>query len=173
VGGYTQSADFPTASPAVQGSFAGGNGYDAFAARIGATRVITYAYDGVNRVTEAATCPGNDYQYSYDLAGNRTGEVVNGALAQRLGDDAANEVLTATTPAGTALYGYDGAGNLLGDGTNTYSYDALSRLTGLTGLTGTVPGETYGYNGDGTLVTQTVGGATTQYAQGFRWVLLT
>jgi len=173
VGGYTQSADFPTASPAVQGSFAGGNGYDAFAARIGATRVITYAYDGVNRVTEAATCPGNDYQYSYDLAGNRTGEVVNGALAQRLGDDAANEVLTATTPAGTALYGYDGAGNLLGDGTNTYSYDALSRLTGLTPLSGTAPAETYGYNGDGTLVTQTVGGATTQYAQGFRWVLLT
>jgi len=165
VGGYTQSADFPTASPAVQGSFAGGNGYDAFAARIGATRVITYAYDGVNRVTEAATCPGNDYQYSYDLAGNRTGEVVNGALAQRLGDDAANEVLTATTPAGTALYGYDGAGNLLGDGTNTYSYDALSRLTGLTPLSGTAPAETYGYNGDGTLVTQTVGGATTQYAQ--------
>jgi len=165
VGGYTQSADFPTASPAAQGSFAGGNGYDAFAARIGATRVITYAYDGVNRVTEAATCPGNDYQYAYDLAGNRTGETLNGALAQRLGYDAANEVLTATTAAGTALYGYDGAGNLLGDGTNTYSYDALSRLTALTPLSGTAPTESDGYNGDGVLVTQTVGGATTQYAQ--------
>jgi len=159
------AADFPTASPAVQGSFAGGNGYDAFAARIGATRVITYAYDGVNRVTEAATCPGNDYQYTYDLAGNRTGEVVNGALAQRLSYDAANEVLTATTPQGTALYGYDGAGNLLSDGTTTYSYDALSRLTGLTPLSGTAPTESDGYNGDGVLVTQTVGGVLTQYAQ--------
>jgi len=57
------------------------------------------------------------------------------------------------------------AGNLLGDGTNTYSYDALSRLTGLTPLSGTAPAETYGYNGDGTLVTQTVGTAATQYAQ--------
>jgi len=70
---------------------------------LGATRVITYAYDGVNRVTEAATCPGNDYQYSYDLAGNRTGETLNGTLAQRLGYDTANTVVTATPPAGTTL----------------------------------------------------------------------
>ncbi len=97
--------------------------------------------------------------------GNRTGETLNGALAQRLGYDAANAVVTATTPAGTALYGYDGAGNLLGDGTNTYSYDALSRLMALTPLSGTAPTESYGYNGDGTLVTQTVGTAATQYTQ--------
>jgi len=153
-----------TTTGAPQGAYAQG-GNESYAVKLGATRVITYAYDGVNRVTEAATCPGNDYQYSYDLAGNRTGETLNGALAQRLGYDAANAVVTATTPAGTAIYGYDGAGNLLGDGANSYSYDALSRLTALTPLSGSAPAETYGYNGDGTLVTQTVGGVPTQYAQ--------
>jgi len=160
--GYTQSPDFPTAGAAVQGSFASTYGYDAFAARLGATRAITYSYDGVDRLTAAGECPGSVYRYGYDPASNRISETVDGALAQLFAYDAANEVTTATTPGGTVAYGYDVAGNLLTDGTRTYSYDALNRLVALAGA-GTTEG--YGYNGDGVLVTQTVNGVPTAYTQ--------
>jgi len=160
--GYTQSPDFPTAGPAVQGSFASTYGYDAFAARLGTTRAITYSYDGVDRLTDAGGCLAPTYHYAYDAAGNRTGETVDGAQAQRVAYDAANQVITATTPRGTATYGYDAAGNLLSDGTSSYSYDALDRLTALAGISAT---ESYGYNGDGVLVTQTVNGVPTLYTQ--------
>lgn len=59
-------------------------------------------------------------------------------------------------------YSYDNAGNLLGDGTTSYTYDALSRVKDYTtgGQT-----RTNSYNGDGTLVTQVLGGTTTRYTQ--------
>jgi YD repeat-containing protein len=50
------------------------------------------------------------------------------------------------------------AGNLTNDGTAAYTYDALNRTT----VRGTT---TYGYNGDGTLVSQLTSGVTTRYAQ--------
>jgi len=81
---------------------------------------------------------------------------------QQVSYDAANQVITATTPQGTASYSYDAAGNLLSDGTSAYSYDALDRLTALGGAGATA---SYGYNGDGTLVTQTVNGTPTAYTQ--------
>jgi hypothetical protein len=70
------------------------------------TRVITYAYDGLLRLTGAAESPGTSYTYAYDLAGNRTdgGRTYN----------AANQVNGFT---------YDNAGNLTGDSTATYAYD--------------------------------------------------
>jgi hypothetical protein len=49
------------------------------------------------------------------------------------------------------------AGNLTNDGTAADTYDALNRTT--------VPGATYAYNGDGTLVSQLTGGVTTRYSQ--------
>lgn len=57
---------------------------------------------------------------------------------------------------------YDNAGNLQSDGTTTYTFDALSRLTG-TSATGQT--RAYAYNGDGTLVSATVNGTATSYAQ--------
>jgi len=83
-------------------------------------------------------------------------------VQQQVSYDAANQVITATTPQGTSAYGYDAAGNLLSDGASAYSYDALDRLTALAGAGAT---ESYGYNGDGTLVTQTVNGTPTAYTQ--------
>jgi RHS repeat-associated protein len=129
---------------------------------LGATRVITYAYDGVQRLTDAVECPGSTYHYGYDLASNRTLETIDGVVQQQVSYDAANQVITATTPQGTTSYAYDAAGNLLSDGANAYSYDALDRLTALAGAGAT---EGYGYNGDGALVTQTVNGVPTAYTQ--------
>jgi len=161
VTGWTSSTTFITTTGGLQPG-AGGGGNDAFVAKIGATRVITYAYDGVQRLTDAVECPGSTYHYGYDLASNRTLETVDGVAQQQVSYDAANQVITATTPQGTASYSYDQAGNLLSDGTRNYSYDALDRLTALAGAGAT---ESYGYNGDGTLVTQTVNGIPTAYTQ--------
>ena len=57
-----------------------------------------------------------------------------------------------------AGFTYDNAGNLTNDGTAAYTYDALNRTT----VRG---GTTYGYNGDGTLVSQATSGVTTRYTQ--------
>jgi len=45
---------------------------------VGATRVITYAYDGVQRLTDAVECPGSTYHYGYDPASNRPRETIDG-----------------------------------------------------------------------------------------------
>ena len=67
--------------------------------------------------------------------------------------NAANEVNGST---------YDAAGNLTNDGTTTYGYDALGRLTGTTAGS---QSRNYAYNGDGTLVSASVNGASTSYTQ--------
>lgn len=118
-----------------------------------ATRVITYAYDGLQRLTDAMENPGTAYHYGYDLAGNRTDVSVNGGPITHTAYDAANQVVG---------WSYDAAGNVISDTARTYTYDALDRLTSLSGGTGQ---EAYAYNGDGTLVSQTVGVSTTQFTQ--------
>jgi YD repeat-containing protein len=71
-----------------------------------ATRVISYGYDGLLRLTNAAETPGNAYAYSYDLAGNRTQAQVNGVTTESRIYNTANQV---------AGYTYDLAGNLIND----------------------------------------------------------
>ncbi len=109
------------------------------------TRVITYSYDGLLRLTGADASVGNDYTYSYDLAGNRTGVWLNGTRTITLTHDAANQV---------GGFSYDAVGNLTNDGTSTYGYDALNRLV-QQGSTANI------YNGDGVLVQS----GATQYTQ--------
>jgi RHS repeat-associated protein len=100
------------------------------------TRAITYAYDGLLRLTGANESPGTTYAYSYDNAGNRTGVWVNGTRTVTQTFNAANQVDGFT---------YDATGNLTDDGTATYGYDALNRMI----IRNTTP---YTYNGDGVLV---------------------
>jgi len=83
------------------------------------TRTIAYTYDGLNRLTGATETPGTTYDYTYDLAGNRTEVRENDALVADLRYNDANQVIG---------WSYDAAGNLLSDGTTTRSYDALNRL---------------------------------------------
>jgi RHS repeat-associated protein len=84
-------------------------------------------------------------------AGNRTSVQLNGGTPSITTYNLANQI----TNSG---FSYDNAGNLTNDGTAAYTYDALSRTTAR-GST------TYGYNGDGTLVSQATGGVTTRYTQ--------
>lgn len=112
------------------------------------TRVITYTYDGLQRLTEALESTGANYTYGYDLAGNRTSVTVNGSTTTKA-YNAANQVVG---------WNYDAAGNLLSDGTSTSAYDALGRMTSRGGAS-------YRYNGNGVLVAQSSVGNTTHYAQ--------
>jgi RHS repeat-associated protein len=105
-------------------------------APISATRVITYSYDGLLRLISADASEGDDYAYSYDEVGNRTGVWVNGTRVLTQTFDAANQVVG---------WSYDAAGNLLNDGTTTYEYDALNRLVKQDGVSNS-------YNGDGVLI---------------------
>jgi YD repeat-containing protein len=111
-----------------------------------ATRAVTYAYDGLQRLTSATESGTSTatYTYTYDLAGNRTSATVNGVTTAR-SYNAANQVSGWT---------YDAVGNLTSDGTTTYGYDALNRQT-------TTGGTTNSYNGDGVLVQQ----GATHYTQ--------
>jgi RHS repeat-associated protein len=107
--------------------------------------VITYAYDGLQRLTGADESPGASYAYGYDDAGNRTGVWLNGTRTVTQTFNAANQV---------AGFSYDEAGNLTNDGTATYAYDALGRMI----VRSTTP---YTYTGDGVLVDD----GTTRYTQ--------
>jgi RHS repeat-associated protein len=115
--------------------------------------VITYAYDGLLRLTNAVESPGTAYTYAYDLAGNRTDGWTNGTLTNHHDYNAANQVIGWT---------YDAAGNLTNDGTTTSTYDVLNRA-----LTVTAGSQTRSntYNGDGVLVAQTANGTLTRYTQ--------
>gem|GEM_PF-5798368 len=116
------------------------------------TRVLTYTYDGLQRLTETqevGPTTTTAYSSTYDLAGNRLEAWTNGVLIQNHSYDAANQV---------SGWSYDAAGNLTSDGTTTSTYDALNRLT-VQGITNNA------YNGDGVLVAQTTGSATISYTQ--------
>jgi len=124
---------------ALQGTYGGGQAGDAFVAKVAAG--------------------GGSFVYSTYLGGS--GDDAGLAIATDAGGtaDVAGQSASPTFPVTDAVqWGYNDAGP------GCY-YDALSRLTGLTPLTGSAPTETYGYNGDGTLVTQTVGTVATQYTQ--------
>jgi len=184
--GTTGSTDFLSLRPVARQELAtqptqthlsGSQGQpDAFVATIDATtRYLTYGYDNVDRLTGVTETLGNAYGYSYDPAGNRTDQYLNGLDIQHSQYDAANEAITVTTPQGASIDTYDAAGNLTADSANSYRYDPLNRLialtpSGPTGATGqSAQPETYAYNGDGTLVAQTLGtgnsAVTTRYTQ--------
>ncbi len=107
----------------------------------------------MQRLTGAVESPGSSFAYRYDLAGNRTGVTVDGTAALTDTYDAADQVVGWT---------YDNAGNLTNDGTTSYSYDATNDLTK---TTAGAQIDDYVYNGDGTLVSQTANGTTTNYTQ--------
>ena len=116
------------------------------------SRVVTYGYDGLRRLTSASEQPGTSFQYNYDAVGNRTKVYLNGTLTEQNTYDAADQVVGWT---------YDAAGNLLSGDTNTYAYDGLNRLTDMTPNLSTT--RHYSYNGDGILAVETNNGTTTRY----------
>jgi RHS repeat-associated protein len=162
--GDTGSGDFVAST----GAFVGPRGgSDAFVAKLDdtarttpRTRVTSYQYDGLLRLIRARENPGTVYTSTYDLAGNRLQTWEDGALIASRSYNAANQV--AMDALSGQAWSYDAAGNLLRDSQASSGYDALNRL--ITTTAG-IQARAYGYNGWGTLITETVNGLGTRYAQ--------
>jgi RHS repeat-associated protein len=141
---------------------ASGQTYDA--------QAISYTYDALSRLAAASYFPGantaatafRQYAYSFDLAGNRTQQVVTISgtpTSTSYTYDAANRLATSQLSGGPVTsYTYDNAGRLTSDGTNAYIWDRANRL-----LSYNSTAYQYGYDGDGRRVNQVISGIATQY----------
>jgi RHS repeat-associated protein len=92
------------------------------------------------------------YAYTYDLAGNRTQEVVtvNGTPTT------ANYTYNAANQISNTGFVYDAAGRMTSDGVNTYVWDRANRLLSM-------GGSAYTYDGLGNRLSQTVNSIVTSY----------
>jgi YD repeat-containing protein len=125
--------------------------------------VITYAYDPLNRLTNAIYSSGPAFTYALDAAGNRLAQTaqLSGTLETTTYlYDPANRLSSVDG----VIYTWDNNGNLLWDGTYTYAYSSANRLISASG--GQLPAVNYTYSGLGDRVRQTSGGVTTNYAIG-------
>jgi RHS repeat-associated protein len=123
----------------------------------------TFAYDALNRLTQAAYPGGyGTFTWTYDAVGNRTRQTAPSGTTN-YAYDANSRLLTA----GSTTYIYDQNGNLTGISTGqAFTWDVFNRMTQATGSGGTV---SYSYNGDG-LKTRRVGpdGVRNYYYDGIR-----
>ncbi len=126
-------------------------------------QTIQYQYDALARLNQARYgagvntlgTPFKEYDYAYDVSGNRTQQVVslNGTpTTTNYTYDDANRLVSD----GTHSFGYDTAGRMTSDGVNTYVWDRANRLLSMGGAA-------YQYNGLGQRVQQTVSAQVTQY----------
>ncbi|KAB2859124.1 MAG: RHS repeat-associated core domain-containing protein, partial [Anaerolineae bacterium] len=119
---------------------------------------ITYDYDALARLIGADYTIGTDtreHDFTYDLAGNRTQEVVtlnSTPTTTNYTYDIANRL----SQIGGQSVDYDNAGRLTDDGTLTYTWDRANRLLD-------AGGSSYRYNGVGQRVDQTVSSVVTEY----------
>ncbi len=120
---------------------------------------INYTYDPLGRLTAADYSNGDYFHYIYDAMGDRLSQEssVNGlpsTVSYRY--DTANRL----AQVGNNDYVWDNNGNLLEDGVNQYTYDAANRLIALSNQQSAF---SFGYNGLGDRLQQTVDEETTNY----------
>jgi YD repeat-containing protein len=123
------------------------------------TRVITYTYDGLYRLTGAEYSSGESFLYDYDKVGKRTSMTVTitSTAVTTYTYDAANRLTHVNGVAQT----WDARGNLLEDFAGTeYTYDVGNQL--VKAVQGGVTYES-AYNALGDRLQQTVAGEVTTY----------
>ncbi|MFQ6102579.1 MAG: RHS repeat domain-containing protein, partial [Anaerolineae bacterium] len=129
------------------------------------TRVITYTYDPLNRLTGAYYSTGESFEYAYDAVGNRTAMTETTALDETTVTtytyDAANRLLISVSSGHPITYAWDARGNLVSDGTFTYAYNGAGRMVRAESVTATI---VYTYNHSGLRVAQSVDGDATTFA---------
>jgi RHS repeat-associated protein len=111
---------------------------------------IEYTYDALSRLLNADYYAGmntsastiRDYAYSYDRAGNRLSETIDGGAPTTYSYNAANQI-------SNAGFAFDNNGNMTSDGTNTHVWDRANRLKSM-------GGSSYAYDGLGNRVSQTI-----------------
>jgi RHS repeat-associated protein len=121
---------------------------------------INYTYDPLNRLTAADYSTGDYYHYTYDPVGNRL-SLNNSVNNQQTTTNYTYDIANRMTQAGNATYTWDNNGNLLSNGTNTYTYDPANRLATVSRQQASI---SYGYNGLGDRLQQTINSQTTNYA---------
>ncbi len=117
-------------------------------------------YDSLDRLT-VADGPWGAGAFTYDSMGNRTSKDINGQNISYTYGTSDNRL---------GGFSYDANGNIIGDGTFTYTYDSENRLTEVTNGADVI---TYGYDGDGRRISQTINGETTIFAYGVGLNVLT
>jgi RHS repeat-associated protein len=143
--GYGRLVSYPLGNPAGTGASAGVTRTLAFDA---AGRIVGYShagnavggsvapadqlfgYDGLDRLTSATgVIP---YGYTYDLTGNRTQQVVNGASYTLTAGPTSNRYSTIQSAAGTYSPSYSATGALSADLQGTYTYSDRGRMQSAT-----------------------------------------
>lgn len=115
----------------------------------------SYTLDTLNRITKATYPNGDTVTYTYDSAGNRTSETINGVTANYAYNSAGELV-----GVGALSLSYDTAENLVQEGANSFTWDWNGRLA--SSSVGSLS-SSYTYDGEGVRVGQTVGSTTTKY----------
>jgi len=138
------------------------------------SNTTSYEYDSANQlIRENNQSKGYTYLWSYDNAGNRTGQIryayTTGTISgdptstksYTYGLDGWGDLLTGWSD-GTSPrdYTYDGIGNPLSDGKYTYTWEHGKQLAQI--QKGTVTG-TYTYDADGLRIARTYGGVSYTY----------
>jgi RHS repeat-associated protein len=116
-------------------------------------RSVQWSYDELWRLTSesiSAAPVAGTVGYTYDPIGNRLtrSSTVPGIAGQTNAYDDDDRLLAD---------GYDANGNTISDGGRAIRYDSQDRMIALPGVV------SYGYDGDGQLVSRTAGGATVSY----------
>jgi RHS repeat-associated protein len=125
----------------------------------------TYAYDARNRLTSACaqlTCANSGdprVVYAYDPVGNRLTQTIPAGTTS-YSYNADNELTQAAGPSGTTAYAYNARGDRTQAGPWTYQFNLAGRLTNATDGT---THATYGYDGDGNKLSESVDGTSTSY----------
>jgi RHS repeat-associated protein len=127
-------------------------------------QTITYDYDALSRLLEADYSNDRNYQYQYDLAGNRTQQQTTIGITTTTTDwtyNDANQMSTMKIGANPLVnMSFDANGNLTDDGILTYTWDRANRLK--THNNGTYNTH-FAYDGNGDRHQQNVGGTITNY----------
>jgi RHS repeat-associated protein/uncharacterized repeat protein (TIGR02543 family) len=123
----------------------------------------TYHYDGLGRLIsqQKGHFTPSQFDYAYDLSGNRTSKILNSSTTETLNIDPGSNQLQQKISTQTVNYSYDASGNLTSDGTITFSYNAQGRRIS---ATATNLNATYVYNALGQRISKTVNGTTTNFA---------
>jgi RHS repeat-associated protein len=132
-----------------------------------------YTYDLDGELTQAVFTPNStdpdgitsqNLQYSYDAAGNRISEIVNGTLTSYVVNNMNEYTSSTTTGVGTTTYQYDNDGNLISQinptSTISYTFNLANQLTAVNG-----PGvsDSYAYDPFNNLISQSVNGIETGF----------
>jgi YD repeat-containing protein len=120
----------------------------------GGQRTRTFGYDGLNRLTTAASGLWGSDTYAYDPLNNLT-SVISGGQTNAYTYDATNK-LTSIGGSVSRTFAYDTHGNVTTNGPEHYTFDKADRMTAIN--TGT---DTYTYDAEGRRVKAVVSRATT------------